>query len=249
MIPSRTGTAFRSIKGNAALVGLASLCCLLFILPWLFSSSTYEDEKQAFAEQDSNTVNPFNLNHNHASQSDNLSPASIPNINSKFWESIDTVYVIPGGGSGIPLYNISSTKSKSVFDSPGYPEWTRKRTSQAYEHYSQQSVDQQKRSIFLALSTGSLNAPNLLFDDRRIMFECHHIIQHIIALGVPKEQVHGDFISWDTVTNGFSLRLFVEAMFVFPRVDAKKPLQLNVYIRFEFLLHDLRFSEVCWFYL
>jgi len=231
MIPS--GGSYRSIKVTPVLISLASLFFLLFIFPWLFSPSSYKAEKLAFALQDDDVVNPFNHNHNHQPMSqEDHSPASIPNINSKFWGSIDTVYVIPGGGSGIPLYNAKNVtkNNKSVFDSPGYPEWTRKRTSQAYEHYSQQTIDQQKRSIFLALSTGSLNAPNLLLDDRRVMFECQHIIQHLIALGICAEQVYGDFISWDTVTNGFSLRLFVEAMFVFPRVNPKKPLQLLVYI-------------------
>jgi hypothetical protein len=106
------------------------------------------------------------------------------------------LYVIPGGGSGS---NIS-----------GYPEWTSRRTLEAYHRYLQQPFSLRNHIMFLALSAGSLNSPNRRMADDRIIFECQKTIDHLHRLGVPRDQVFGDFLSWDTVTNGLALRLFLE---------------------------------------
>lgn len=39
------------------------------------------------------------------------------------------------------------------------------------------------------------------------------MIKHLLSLGVDKDKVYGDFMSWDTVTNGLTLRLFLEGLF------------------------------------
>jgi hypothetical protein len=106
------------------------------------------------------------------------------------------IYVIPGGGSG---QNVS-----------GYPEWTSRRTIAAYESYLKQPQPLQQSVIFLALSAGSLNSPNRRSADERIIFECQKTIEHLQSLQIPKSQIFGDFLSWDTVTNGLTLRLFLE---------------------------------------
>ena len=53
--------------------------------------------------------------------------------------TVDTVYVIPGGGS----------------KDGEYPEWTKQRTLAAYNHSLQHP-----NNVFIALSAGSFNAPN-----------------------------------------------------------------------------------------
>lgn len=107
-----------------------------------------------------------------------------------------SLFVIPGGGSGL--------------NTSGYPEWTSRRTSAAYQTYLQQSLSQRNHTLFLALSAGSLNSPNRRLDDERVIFECQKTIDHLRRLGVPQDQIFGDFLSWDTVTNGLALRLFLE---------------------------------------
>ena len=49
-------------------------------------------------------------------------------------------------------------------------------------------------------------------NDNRIIFECQHMINHLESLGISNNIIHGDFISWDTVSNGLSLRLFLEGL-------------------------------------
>ncbi|KAJ1396198.1 hypothetical protein B484DRAFT_265647 [Ochromonadaceae sp. CCMP2298] len=120
----------------------------------------------------------------------------ILHIDGKKMQAVDTIYVIPGGGSSAD---------------GGYPEWTRRRVQEAFDAYRQRAPSS-GRALFLALSAGSLNSPNVLFDDRQIMFECQHAMQHLTQLGVPKEDVVGDTFSWDTVTNGLTLRMVVEAV-------------------------------------
>lgn len=157
---------------------------------------------------------------------------SVPDVDSTFFSEIDTVYVIPGGGSGIPLYgsSASSNRSKlSAFEVAGYPEWTRRRTSEAFMEFSSSTSEQQQRSIFLALSAGSLNAPNVLLDDRRVMFECQHTLQHLAALGVDPKRLFGDWFSWDTVTNAVALRQFLDGLLLF-RGPKRPPIQVRVYI-------------------
>lgn len=125
------------------------------------------------------------------------------------WQSIDTValtartvYVIPGGGSGV------SKDSQSADEA--YPLWTKQRVDAAYNHYSQNG--QKSNAIFIALSAGSLNAPNIRSSSGNIVFECQHIMNHLKQLGVKDNAIFGDFISWDTVGNGLTLRLYLEAL-------------------------------------
>ena len=103
------------------------------------------------------------------------------------------LFVIPGGGSGL--------------STSGYPEWTSRRTSAAYQTYLQLPLSQRNHTLFLALSAGSLNSPNRRLDDERVIFECQKTIDHLRRLGVPQDQIFGDFVSW---ANGLALRLFLE---------------------------------------
>ena len=119
-----------------------------------------------------------------------------------FYDNIyetDVIYVIVGGGPGRKV-------------DVGYPEWTKRRTLAAYEQYDSSSEQDKKKSIFFALSAGSMNGPNLVQEDGRIIFECQHIIKHLLELGVPQEIIFGDFISWDTIGNALTLRLAIEGL-------------------------------------
>jgi hypothetical protein len=120
-------------------------------------------------------------------------------------DDITKVYVIPGGGPG-------------AVANKGYPEWTQKRTLGAFKAWNETQFDKNRtgnskeKAVFFALSAGSVNAPNTLLSDGRVVFECHYTMQHLINLGVPENLVYGDFISWDTVGNGYSLRIFLEGI-------------------------------------
>lgn len=179
-------------------LAFSALCVFFLTYRFLFSSNVYRTEKQAAANPIYDRSAPFNINHKTPTSEDALPDPleanNIPNVDSTFWSKIDTLLVIPGGGSGLPLHNASSAKS-TAFETAGYPEWTRRRTSTAFEFYqthrksngnkdNEESSAMEDSMVFLALSAGSLNAPNVLFDDRRVMFECQHTMQHLLALGV-----------------------------------------------------------------
>jgi len=143
-------------------------------------------------------------------------------------EGVDTLYVIPGGGSGDRSIVID-TKGGQF----GYPEWTQRRVTDAYAHYKKHGHEDS--SAFLALSAGSLNSPNRMLPDGRILFECQHTMSHLRRLKVPEWAIIGDFVSWDTVTNGLFLRMTVEGLLTASTVEKetdKKPskLQLHVFI-------------------
>jgi hypothetical protein len=124
-------------------------------------------------------------------------------------DDISKVYVIPGGGPGAAV-------------NKGYPEWTQKRTLGAFKAWNEtqsRGPIANEKAVFFALSAGSVNAPNTLLPDGRVVFECHYTMQHLIDLGVPEHLVYGDFVSWDTVGNGYSLRLFLEGI-----ISAKRSL-------------------------
>jgi hypothetical protein len=76
-------------------------------------------------------------------------------------------------------------------------------------------------AFFLALSAGSLNAPNRLDEggglgsgasNRQIIFESTFMIKHLLELGVPRARIFGDFMSWDTVTNAMVLRMTIKGL-------------------------------------
>mmetsp|Transcript_21159 Transcript_21159/g.19273 ORF Transcript_21159/g.19273 Transcript_21159/m.19273 type:complete len:155 (+) Transcript_21159:234-698(+) len=140
--------------------------------------------------------------------------------------SVNTVYVIPGGGS---------TNEQGE---QGYPKWTEQRTIAAVNHYKE-SQDKQS-SIFLALSAGSLNSPNIKLSDNsnRIQFECMSTMSHLKELLIPHEIIFGDFISWDTVSNGLVLRMFLEGL-----LDLRKETNVLVVQVFISDFHSERVSE------
>ena len=117
-----------------------------------------------------------------------------------------TLYVIPGGGSG------SGDEGEGVLN---YPEWSRRRTIAAVEHAKQnrQPAKDKDGAYFLALSAGSLNSPNRLTNpSNQIIFECTHTINHLLDLGVPRERIFGDFMSWDTISNAMVLRMTLKGI-------------------------------------
>ncbi len=143
----------------------------------------------------------------------------LPNIQQDVLEEITRVIVLPGGGSSS--------------DFGGYPEWTKQRVVAAYNFYNTLSKPEKRKTIFLTLSAGSFNAPNLLFDDKRTMFECQHMIQHLIRLGIERDRIYGDIFSWDTVTNGMTLRTFVDGLLLYfknNRANHSQRLSIQVYI-------------------
>lgn len=197
-------------------------------------------------------INPFTADdHFSTDESDKLYNMSTPKlIDTSFWEHLETIYVIPGGGSGIPLSPSNASRTKSKATSTGYPEWTRQRTIKAFQfHVNERTSHQREHAVFMALSAGSLNAPNLLRQDGRIVFECQHVIDHLLELGVPHNQLYGDYFSWDTVTNAFSVRMFIEAVTLFRRSRTvgrskrrSKPIAVFVFIRY--VVYLLRFEHM-----
>jgi hypothetical protein len=119
-------------------------------------------------------------------------------VDSAAMQNIQTVYVIPGGGSS----------------DGNYPEWTKRRVVAAHQDYMR-NHHRSNSAIFLALSAGSLNAANAQEKDKRIVFESQHTIRHLLKLGVSRRIVFGDTFSWDTVTNAVVLRMFVDGVQVY----------------------------------
>ncbi len=145
------------------------------------------------------------------------------------------LYVIPGGGSGM-----RSTKDEEGFV---YPEWTRRRTLAAVKHAKEnfgsailtstrdadKDMDKDKDNLnFLALSAGSLNSPNARNKDHQVVFECTHTIRHLVELGVSQDRIHGDFMSWDTITNGYVLRMTAQALLA--RYPGAERINIEVFI-------------------
>ena len=185
-MPPKLTRRYPSLTVMTSVAFLSLICILYFAIFNNIYSSSLEDAPVIVPEDDD---------------------FRIPFINDRVMGTVETVYVIPGGGSG------DSSEG-------GYPEWTKQRVNSAFEHYrkiyfkaNEKSDERDKgTAIFLALSAGSLNAPNAQYSDGRIKFECQHIIKHLKELGVPKDIIFGDQLSWDTVGNGLTLRLVLEAV-------------------------------------
>ena len=176
------------------------------------NSFIYSDAKNIKDHSEGN-LDPHSHEHSHP---DYIPDLQIPNINMHFMENIERIILIPGGGGGAP-----GTADE------GYPEWTKRRVLEAFKYYQALPLVSRERTLFLLLSAGSLNSPNLLLADKRIMFECQHMIQHLTQLGIEKERIHGDIFSWDTVTNGLSLRLFLEGLLLY---QTEKMVEVDLFI-------------------
>lgn len=194
----RTGQA-RLVAG--ALTCLPVVGVLLFVLIFVALGSSSIGKKSS-AE----------VNLSLAQIEDDLEPVIIQedeffllHVNGEFIQNVQTVYVIPGGGNS----------------GGAYPEWTKRRVEAAFQHYTQLPQNEKNAALFLALSAGSLNSANALATDRRIVFESQHTLRHLVQLGVPKSIIFGDTFSWDTVTNGMTLRTFVEGVQEYRRVNEK----------------------------
>jgi len=131
---------------------------------------------------------------------------------------VSVIYVVPGGGSGAGMNNVDKH----------YPEWTRRRVKAAFEQHRREG---NKTPLFVALSAGSLNTPNTVHEDGRIKFECQHMIEHLVELGVPRSSIIGDFMSWDTVTNALFLRMVINGVRVAQKANLRnKKLPIEVFI-------------------
>jgi hypothetical protein len=96
------------------------------------------------------------------------------------------IYVLPGGGSGVS--SSTNLTSNSGFEN-FYLLWTKQRVEAAFKHFTSYGS---KESIFLALSAGSLNAPNAQsLETGNIVFECQHIMQYLRDLGVNDGLIYG----------------------------------------------------------
>lgn len=130
-------------------------------------------------------------------------------------KGVTKLIVLPGGGPG---------------RDGGYPEWTRQRVQAAYDYYQSLPAAEKLEAAFVTLSAGSLNGANQVMEDKRIIFECQFMMNHLIRLGVPKQRVWGDMFSWDTVTNGLSLRLFLQALLAFHSNQSSSKVHVEVFI-------------------
>jgi hypothetical protein len=176
---------------------------------------------------ESNSIPRF---HNGAIGSEDLPTDDISPLQSMVSKNViltDVVYIIPGGGSGNGIE---------------YPEWSRQRVVAAHKH----SIEQEnKQPIFLALSAGSLNSPNSLQTDSRIVFECQFMIAHLLELGASKDSVFGDFMSWDTVSNGLVARQFLEGLLaVRSHKENRKNLRSSNYLQVNVFISDFHAERV-----
>ena len=194
------------LRGFVGFVVLA----LLLVWWWIKSTSTVDYVETAILSQaDALTdlkIIPASKQQIALAEANRDKDLFIQHVDTDQLKNLKTVYVIPGGGSSHDI---------------GYPEWTKRRVNAAYDHYIRNS--NQASSIFLSLSAGSLNSPNVLFNDGRIMFECQHMILHLIDKGVPKSRIYGDMTSWDTVGNGYVLRTFLEGVLLYKDILAPEP--------------------------
>lgn len=186
--------AKKLISGRSQLVILVVFAVLLVLAYWNFSN-VKKSRKRGEALGFVGAVDRFDVLESADPIVMSEEQFGILHIDGEQMKSVDTIYVIPGGGS----------------DSEGYPEWTKRRVVAAWKHYNSYHKHT-NTAIFLALSAGSLNSPNKLYSDKRIMFECQHTVNHLLQLGIPKEIVFGDTFSWDTVTNGLVVRMAVEGI-------------------------------------
>jgi hypothetical protein len=178
-------------------------------------------EKIIDKPEDETIITAMSHVHSYITSKSNLSLEELEKLRkmliSPSLSNIDTIYVIPGGGGGVSEGENENKGIGSKIDYESYPEWSRRRVLAAYEaslireelykyetkekyndddHKYNNNNNNKFKSIFLALSAGSMNSPNVLFDDGSIMFESQHMMQHLKDLGITKERVFGDFISW-----------------------------------------------------
>jgi hypothetical protein len=180
---------------------ILTVCAVL--VWWIFSRPAARPKVITYE----NVVNTIKVDHIIPNQ---FADYSIKNVKTEQIQSIKTIYVIPGGGST---------------SDDGYPEWTKRRIVAAHDHYKVNS--NQGKAVFFTLSAGSLNSPNLLLNDGRVMFECQHMIQHLVNIGVPSDAVFGDMFSWDSVTNGYSLRMFIDGILLYRDMLIAESLSAN----------------------
>jgi hypothetical protein len=131
---------------------------------------------------------------------------------------LNILYVIPGGGGGSQL-----------------PEWTKQRLDAALVNSMSQPTG--VKSAFLLLSVGSLNSPSTNNDKRNgieanisnvIKFECQLMMDYLQWKGVSQDRLFGDFLSWDIVTNGLTLRMYVEALMAIRRKKITSEFKQNI---------------------
>lgn len=94
----------------------------------------------------------------------------------------------------------------------GYPDWTRERTEAAIAHWHDECSLSPETCAVLALSAGSMNAPSARDKHGNVMFESTAIAEHLMLGGVPPQSIICDFLSWDTVANGWVSRMVVDAL-------------------------------------
>jgi hypothetical protein len=124
----------------------------------------------------------------------------------------ERLLVIPGGGPGPK-------------EAHGIPQWTKQRAVEAAKVFLELSVEQRSKTLVLALGAGSMNGPNTRMEDGRVVFECSHVIAFVQEQGVPQENIIGDWISWDTVSNAMVVRLIVDAL-----LDTFEPPRLEIQV-------------------
>lgn len=158
-------------------------------------------------------LSPQHLDHDISRENVNFSQ-SLPEMFQynelvKF-EGIHTIIVIPGGGT----VNDQSLASSLPFAiEKGYPLWTEQRVEAAIEYYSSLEIKDREKCVFLCLSAGSLNAANPRSEsNQNIIFESQLMMNHLRSRNIDESIIFGDFLSWDTVTNGLVLRMFIEGL-------------------------------------
>ena len=195
----------QALYGRVFILGVLGLSTAIFMYVKFFSSLWKNSKVKPIPHRVAESSNDrFAILENAEPIVLNEKEFSILHISNEQMQKVSAIYVIPGGGSS---------------PDHGYPEWTKRRVAAAHKHYEKNHKDKET-AIFLALSAGSLNSANTLLNDKRIRFECQFTIQHLLQLGVPRRIIFGDTFSWDTVTNGLTLRMLVEGVQEYRGQDA-----------------------------
>ena len=187
------------------LTSLGTISVLFFGSRSIYRPTANTSTRNANINSDSNFRDDFRDSKNDYSYE---YQSLVRNVVSTSVLEVEVIYIIPGGGSGSDLLKLE------------YPEWCKQRVIAAHKHSIE--INNEKKSIFLALSAGSLNAPNTLYPDNKIIFESQFMIAHLTELGVTTDRTFGDTMSWDTVTNALCARQFLEGLLILRKKKIKQ---------------------------
>jgi hypothetical protein len=163
-------------------------------------------------------INPLRVTHATASTPHSEFTSWLEEISSKHIEEVSNIYIVPGGGPG------------SITDG-GFPRWTQNACDSALREFYSLNKGDPRSVVFIALSAGSMNAPNARNADGHIAMESTKISEYLNSKGVPHSSIIADFASWDTVANAWVTRMVIESIIDNQRGNTRDRLHPHLSIR------------------